>query len=128
MLATKEKIQLEFIINSSPGVLFNRLSTPSGLSEWFADDVDLAQNVFTFKWHTDQQQAVEVLRKDNKIIRFRWLDEEDEELYFEFSIVTEVISGINALVITDFCDPEDKDDTIELWTKQVDILKRGLGI
>ena len=36
-----EKYELEFQIRSSVNILFNCLSTPSGLSEWFADDVNV---------------------------------------------------------------------------------------
>ena len=127
MTILKEPITLEFIINSTPGVLFNRLSTPSGLSEWFADDVDLHHNVFTFKWTGDQQQAIELMRKENKMIRFHWLDDDDEETFFEFKIVTDELTGGSALIISDFCEPDDREEVIELWTKQIELLKHGLG-
>ena len=39
--------QLEYPLNSSIKILYERLSTISGLSEWFADDVTLAEKVFT---------------------------------------------------------------------------------
>ena len=33
------KYTLEFPINSSINILYLRLSSPSGLAEWFADDI-----------------------------------------------------------------------------------------
>ena len=44
----KVKLELEYIINTSPTILFNCLSTPSGLSEWFADDVNIKNDRYTF--------------------------------------------------------------------------------
>ncbi len=38
---TLNRIELEFSLNTPQHLLFNRLSTPSGLSEWFADNVNV---------------------------------------------------------------------------------------
>ena len=43
----KEKFELEFPLRASPKMLFPFLSTPSGLSEWFCDDVNSRTEVFT---------------------------------------------------------------------------------
>jgi uncharacterized protein YndB with AHSA1/START domain len=123
----KEKITLEFIIRTSPAVLFNRLATPSGLSEWFADDVNVKDKLYTFIWEGTEQDAELLLKKENKNIRFRWVEEEDDQAYFEFTINIDELTGETALVITDFAEPEDKDDSIELWNQQVDQLKHVLG-
>ena len=123
---SKEKIEIEYIINISPSILFNRLSSPSGLSEWFADDVNLNGKVFTFIWNGVEQEAEQVLRKDNKMVRYHWLDD-DPETYFEFRINVDELTGDTALLIIDFTDPDEKEDTIELWNQQVDALKHLLG-
>lgn len=124
---SKEQITLEYIINSSPGILFSRLSTPSGLSEWFADDVDQDHQRFIFKWQDEQQIAIELHRKENKLIRFRWEDDNEEDTYFEFLINTDELTGSSALIVTDFCEADERQQTIELWNKQIDLLKHGLG-
>ena len=100
----RRKIELEYIFSSSVQVLFSRLSTPAGLSEWFADDVFQKGNQFIFIWNAE---------------------EEDE--YFEFNIHVEPLTGDVALIITDFADEDEVNDTIELWNKQMDILHRNLG-
>jgi len=123
---SKEKIEIEYIINISPSILFNRLSSPSGLSEWFADDVNLNGKVFTFIWNGVEQEAEQVLRKDNKMVRYHWLDD-DPETYFEFRINVDELTGDTALLIIDFTEPDEKEDTIELWNQQVDALKHLLG-
>ncbi len=44
----KTKYELEYTFNTSPNFLYPRLSTPEGLSEWFADDVNLKRGKYTF--------------------------------------------------------------------------------
>ena len=126
-MAETKKIELEFPINVSPKVLYYRLSTPSGLSEWFADDVNLKDNVFTFFWEGNDQQAELLHKKDNKSIRFHWLDSEDKESYFEFRISQDDLTGDVSLLVTDFPEEDEAEDTTELWEKQVAELKRNLG-
>ncbi len=125
-----EKFELEYTINSSPKVLFPRLSTPAGLSEWFADDVNLKGNVFTFLWEGAEQKAEMVARKENKYIKFKWLDneEDNDKTYFEFRINVDDLTGDVALVITDFIEQDEKDDAIDLWDSQIAELKRVIGL
>lgn len=122
-----EKIELEYILNTSPTILFNRLATPSGLSEWFADNVNVKGKIFTFIWEGSEQQAEQTLRKENKMVRYQWLDEGMEDIWFEFNINVDELTGDVALIITHNMEPEDKEDTIELWDQQIDVLKHGLG-
>jgi len=107
--------------------LFSRLSTPAGLSEWFADDVFQKGNQFIFIWNGSEQPATLVELKSNAVVRFRWDDAEEEDEYFEFNIHVEPLTGDVALIITDFADEDEVNDTIELWNKQMDILHRNLG-
>ena len=122
----KKKIVLEYTLNSSPKILYPRLSTPGGLSEWFADDVNLKGNTFFFIWENTEQRAAVVQNKDNKFIRFKWLDD-TEDSYFEFRINIDELTGDVALVITDIVREEDEEDAIGLWDKQIAELKRVLG-
>lgn len=124
----KTKYELEYTLNTSPSILFSRLSTPEGLSEWFADDVNLKKGKYTFIWEGSEQEAEVVQKKVNKYIRYRWTDEEDEESFFEFRIRTEELTGDVALIITDFADEEEKDDAIDLWDTQIAELKHVIGL
>jgi len=124
----KERFELEYTINSSPKVLFSRLSTPAGLSEWFADDVNLKGNVFTFIWEGIEQKAEMIARKDNKYIRYHWLDEDDDKMFFEFRIEVDDLTSDVALVVIDFAEADEKEETIDLWDSQISELKRTLGI
>jgi len=123
----KEKFELEYSINSSPKILYTRLSTPGGLSEWFADDINIEGSIFTFIWDGAEEQAELVTKKENQLARFKWVDDEDDA-FFEFKIHKDDLTGDVALVITDFADEEDKDDAVELWNTQITNLKRALGL
>jgi uncharacterized protein YndB with AHSA1/START domain len=125
----KKKITLEYTINSSPKVLFPRLSTPGGLSEWFADNVNINGNQLSFFWDKTEQRAIMVQKKENKYVRFRWVDADDpESQWFEFRISTDDLTGDTALIITDFAEDDDKDSNIELWNSQIAKLKHVIGL
>ncbi len=121
------KIEIEYNFNSSPGVLFSRLSTAAGLAEWFADDVKVKDNIYTFVWEGIEEQAELISKKDLSYVRFRWLESENEEAYFEFKLLTQDLTNEIALIITDFVLEDEKEETIELWESQVNNLKYILG-
>ena len=125
----KIKFELEYTLKSSPKVLFSRLSTPEGLCEWFADDVNVDGDMFSFYWDKTCSIARLSALKENKLVRFEWLEHQEEESnYFEFRINIDELTGDLALIITDITEPEEKEDSISLWDNQITDLKRLLGI
>jgi uncharacterized protein YndB with AHSA1/START domain len=125
----KLKYELEYTLNCSPKVLFSRLSTPEGLCEWFADEVRTDGDIFTFSWSSSEAKARLISLKENKLVRFEWIDsDEPSSNYFEFRLNIEELSGSLALIITDFAEPDEKEDTIFLWDTQITDLRRLLGI
>jgi len=123
------KFELEYTIKCSPKVLFSRLSTAEGLSEWFAENASVSGDTFTFMWGKSDARAQLVSIKENKLVKFEWLNEGYEETnYFEFRINVDELTGDVALIITDFAEPEEKEDSIYLWDSQVLELKHLLGI
>lgn len=124
-MSDKSKVQLEYPINCSPKVLYNRLSTASGLAEWFADDVRVKGNFYTFVWEGAEQEAERTLHKEDQLVRFNWLDEDEE--YFEFRITKDELTGDVALVVIDFTDEDEEEETTSLWDSQIADLKHILG-
>ena len=122
-----EKNRVRVYFSSSVKVLFSRLSTPAGLSEWFADDVFQKENHFVFVWNATEHTAILKDSKSNSFVRFQWEDRLHEDEYFEFNIRVEPLTQDVALIITDFTDEEDEEDSVELWNKQMDMLHRTLG-
>ena len=121
------KYELEYPIHSSINILFDRLSTLSGLSEWFADDVNVdREGIYTFTWEGSEQQATLVSKKKNDHVRFKWLGSDEE--YFEFLIQVDELTNDISLIVTDFADDEeDKEDAVQLWDLQIDNLKKIIG-
>lgn len=128
-MAEKSKIQLEYIINCSPKVLFNRLSTAAGLTEWFADDVRVKGNYFTFVWGDTSQTAEKKNHKENKMVRYEWIDSDldKDESYFEFVIAQDDLTNDVSLMIVDFADEDEVQPTSDLWNTQISKLKQLLG-
>jgi uncharacterized protein YndB with AHSA1/START domain len=125
----RSKFEMEYNLNCSPKVLFSRLSTPEGLGEWFADEVNVDGDIFTFFWNNSESKARLSALKENRMVRFEWLGMENEESnFFEFRINLEELTNELALIITDFAEAEEKEDSIYLWDSQINDLKRALGI
>jgi uncharacterized protein YndB with AHSA1/START domain len=126
-MTSKIKYQLEFPIRSSVKILYGILSTPSGLSEWFADNVNLKGDTYIFIWDGSEQVAKVLSKKNNQSIRFQWEDE-DEDTYFELKIEVDDITNDVSLIITDFADDEDDvADAKLLWGNQVEELRSCIG-
>jgi len=128
---SKEKFHIEFLMgNASQNSLWRMISQIDGLSEWFADEVsmDESETIYTFTWGKSYNQAVILGQKPQSYIRYRWIDEEEEDCYFEFNLRKLDLSGDMTLEVTDFAEPDDKGDAISLWETEVEVMKRRLGI
>src|SRR5690348_4878381 len=121
-----KKYTLEFVIRSSPSILFEFLSTPSGLTQWFADRVNVRGDSFIFYWEGNSQQAKVTEQIENELIRFHWEDSPDGE-YFEFRITATEITNDTVLLITDFSHPGEMEEDKLLWDSQVHELSKRLG-
>ncbi|WP_372773634.1 START-like domain-containing protein [Mangrovibacterium sp.] len=126
-MTSKTKIELEFPMKCSPSVLYNRLSTASGLTEWFADDVNVKGKLFSFIWDGSTQVAEMIQSKDSRLVRFKWEDDDDEDTYFEFLINKDEMTGDVSLLITDFADEGEEEETTDLWNSQIADLRQVLG-
>src|SRR5690554_2071232 len=120
------KFQSEFVIRSSPSLLYNYISNPSGLSEWFADNVNSRGELFTFIWDDTEEQAKLLKRKSDEFVKFAWL-EEDDESFFEMRIIVDEITKDVSLFITDFAEEDEVDEARMLWENHVSSLKQVLG-
>ena len=121
-----KEIKLEFYLKTSPAVLFSRISTPSGLAEWFADNVKVDGKIFTFFWGDSEQKAEILTTIPNDSISFRWLDMYPENT-FGFNIIQDELTNDVALIVTDNIDDDEVEDTSKLWGSQVAKLKQMIG-
>jgi len=128
-MSEKVRFELELELRSSTAVLFNMISTPSGLSDWFADNVNIKEDVYTFIWDGSEQQARLLHKKKGESIKFQWLEDEEEGLdtYFELRIHVDELTNDVALLITDFAEESEMEDAKMLWNNQIAELKMTIG-
>ena len=125
----KEKYKLEFLLKTSPRVLDKLISTPDGLGDWFADDVRVNDDIYTFEWDGNAEDARLVQLKMNSKIRFQWLEDEQEGLdtYFELAYIVDPMTNSVILHITDFTTAADQESSAALWNQAISDLKRIIG-
>lgn len=126
-MTNKVEYTLEFVVRASPKMLYKFLSTPSGLSEWFADNVNSRGKEFTFIWDGSEEVATLINKKADKHIRFKWAEDEDDDTFFEFKLVTDELTNDLSLIITDFADEDEVEESQLLWESQVNSLLHAIG-
>lgn len=123
-----EKFELEYVVNTSPKILYYRILNPAGLEEWFADKVNVKDAIYTFEWENSQQQAKLIDKQKNEYVKYKWLDSDDDESFFQINIITQEVTGDVGLRITDFAENGEKESIEELWEEQIEQLKHNLGV
>jgi uncharacterized protein YndB with AHSA1/START domain len=127
MTATKKKFEIEYFMRSSNKVLFNSISTPDGLCEWFADEVNVKDDVFSFVWDGEEEKAKLLSKKPFESIKFQWENEDEDDSYFEFNIKTDPLTKEVALIVTDFALEKEIKESTFLWDNHISALKKKLG-
>lgn len=126
-MAEKIEFNLEFVVKASPKMLYKFLSTPSGLSEWFADNVNSRGKGYSFFWDDSEETATVLSKKADQYIRFRWDEEEDEDAFFEFRIVTDDLTNDVSLLVTDYAEEDEIEESKLLWESQINSLLHAIG-
>ena len=126
---SKTQFEIEFVIQASPQLLYQYIYTPSGLSEWFADNGNARTEQYSFFWNDSEEDALLLRKKANEFVRFRWLngDDDQDDCYFEMRIVVDEITKDVSVVVTDFAYEDEVDETKMLWESQIGDLKQVLG-
>ena len=123
----KKKYEMEFPIQASPSLLYQYISTPSGLSEWYADNVNSRGEFFTFIWEGSEEKAKLLSKKSDERIKFKWVDDEDTPYFFELRIQVDDITKDVSLMITDFAEDDEIEEGKMLWDNMISDLKQILG-
>jgi uncharacterized protein YndB with AHSA1/START domain len=126
-MSDKIKYEMEFPIHASPSLLFQYISTPSGMQEWYADNVNSRGEFFTFIWEGSEEKAKLVSKNKGQSIRFQWLDDEDTDYYFEMRIQVDAITKDVSIMVTDFAEDDEIEEGKILWENMISELKQLLG-
>jgi uncharacterized protein YndB with AHSA1/START domain len=125
-MSKKVQYELEYPVRCSPSILYEFLSTPAGLQEWFADKVDFRDNVFSFSWNGTTEEAEVLEQEEEEFIRLRWLHAPNGE-FFEFRIQISEVTNETILVVKDFAEKKEIADQSQLWDYQVKDLFHRIG-
>jgi hypothetical protein len=125
----KVRYELEFPVNSSPQLLYQYISTPSGLQEWFADNVNSRGEFFTFIWDDTEENARLASKKTGEKVKFKWVDEnkKDTDYYFELRILEDEITKDVSLMVVDYAPVDELEESKLLWENQISDLKHVIG-
>jgi hypothetical protein len=128
-MTEKVKFELAYLLKTSPKILENMISTPSGLSEWFANDVNIKEDVYTFYWDGSEESARLLSGKNLGKTKFQWINDEENGLdcYFEMSINIDPLTKSVVMHVTDFAYHDEVEEAQMLWEQQINDLKRVLG-
>ncbi|MDP4665929.1 MAG: START-like domain-containing protein [Flavobacteriaceae bacterium] len=126
-MTTKTKFELEFPIHASTYMLFQYISTASGLAEWFADNVNSRGEVFVFIWDDVEERAKLLSKKNEERVKFQWLEDENEVCYFEMRLQVDEITKDVSLIVTDFAEEDELEEAKMIWENQISALKHILG-
>ena len=123
----KIKYEMEFPIHASPSLLYQYISTPSGMQEWYADNVNSRGKFFTFIWEGSEEVAKLISKKKGESIRLQWEDDEDTDYYFEMRIQLDAITKDVSIMVTDFAEEDELEEGKMLWENMISELKQLLG-
>ncbi|GAB3338240.1 hypothetical protein GCM10027299_50190 [Larkinella ripae] len=128
----KYKFIAEYELRASPKVLFPYISTASGLSQWFANKVNTRpDHQFDFFWDNESHLARQVSIRQNKSVRFEFLNgtgtAPEEHNYIDFRVDVSELTQSTFLRITDYSSNTDADELKSLWNSLIDKLKEIVG-
>lgn len=128
-MSNKIKFEQEYLLKTSLKVLNNMLMTPSGLSEWFCDDVNVKDDIYTFYWDGSEEQARLLSKKANDHIKLRWLEDEEDGLdsYIEMRFKADPMTKAAVLNFTGFAYEDELEETQLYWENTIGELKRIIG-
>ena len=124
----KSKFIGEYSINASRKMLFPYISTASGLSQWFADDVNITEDkVYTMLWDGEVNRARIISIKVNQHIKFEFEGEDDDDLNsIEIRLEMNELTQEVYIKITDYSDIDDQ-EVSDLWEGLIHDLKEIVG-
>lgn len=127
----KFKFIAEYELRASPKMLFPYISTASGLSQWFAGKVNtLPEQRFDFQWDNESHIARQVSMRQNKGVRFEFLDTAEngsDNNYVDFRVDQSELTQSTFLRITDYSSTTDEEELKDLWDSLLDKLKEIVG-
>lgn len=125
-MAKRRCYKIEYSFKAKAELIYNYLSIPYNLATWFADDVQINQDLMIFTWEGSSERAKITKQILKKKVVFRWIDRPDEE-YLTFDIETDEVTGGTVLQISDYDDEDQIQEANLMWDTAIEKLKRTIG-
>jgi uncharacterized protein YndB with AHSA1/START domain len=123
----RAKVDMEFIFRASPTLLYQFITTPACIIRWFCDEVEINEDLYSFVWNGNIEDAEMVDDFEDEKVRFKWLDADDDKEYFEFRMYKSDVTRETILEVTDYCDLGDEKSTKDWWSSKVSKFKQECG-
>lgn len=125
-----KKFTADFEINASKKMLYPYISTASGLSQWFADDVNINEDKeYNFIYDDEDHPARMVAHRVNQYVKFEFYEEgeEDDKSYVEIHLDENEITQSMYVQVVDYSEYDDDQEQYELWEELINNLKEIVG-
>jgi len=128
-MSEKIKFEQEYLFKTSAKVLNSMVMTPSGLSEWFADDVNIKDDIYTFYWNGSEEVARLISKKTNDHIKFQWVEDEEKGLdtFVEIRFKVDPMTKAVVLHLTSFAEEDEMEEVQLYWENTIEELRRVIG-
>lgn len=128
----KNKFVSDYQVNTSRKIIFPYLSTASGLSQWFADDVSINEDRnYVFSYDGEDHVARIASIRSNISVKFEYFDPNDPEAtdnsYIEFRLDENELTQTLFLKVIDYSDAYDEDEQESIWESLIMHLKEIIG-
>ena len=130
----KNKFVSDYQINTSKKVIYPYLSTASGLSQWFADDVTINEDkIFNFVYDGEDHFAKPTIMRLNHHVKFEFFDpeaiegEDQDNAFIEFKLEENELTQTFYLRVIDYGDTYDDQEQQEIWEGLISLLKEIIG-
>ena len=82
-----------------------------------------------FFWDDSSEEALLIKNKANEFVRYQWQSDEDdfEKYHFEMRIQVDEITKDVSLIVSDFADEDEVEESKMFWENQISNLKQVLG-
>ena len=113
-------------------MLYPYLSTPTGLKEWFADDVTLNEDkTFSFIWDGIKSKALKSAQKTNVLVKFEFAPSEGSSnkdvAYLDLKLEENDLTQTSFLKVIDYSEATDLKELEALWENLIDNLRAAVG-
>ncbi len=131
----RTKITIEYpLATKSATIAWPLISEAVGLQKWMADYVDDGpDDTLVFKWgeawtQQDVRESKLLRIVKNHYVRLRWLDDNEENEYWELRLEKSELTGDVTLVITDYADEDDVENICQVWDDCMERLHNASGL